>query len=120
MAYNIDTLFQMKANWTYFDFVFFWGIQLYESCNEPSLLKSVHGSYMTILELYRKRCDRIADYCSDLPRELACMQMSMMDERRETIENLTSQYKQCKLFIQTIKAELDKRPVDTEWDISDY
>ena len=25
MAYNIDTLLRMKANWTYSDFVFFWG-----------------------------------------------------------------------------------------------
>lgn len=25
MAYTIETLLQMKANWTYFDFVFFWG-----------------------------------------------------------------------------------------------
>ena len=25
MAYNIDTLLQMKANWTYSDFIFFWG-----------------------------------------------------------------------------------------------
>lgn len=25
MAYNIDTLLQMKANWAYSDFVFFWG-----------------------------------------------------------------------------------------------
>lgn len=93
---------------------------LYDSCNEPSLLKSVHGSYMNLLELYRNRREQIDDYWSDLPRELACMQMSMMDERREMIENLTSQYKQGELSIQTIKAELDKRPVDTEWDIYDY
>lgn len=93
---------------------------LYDSSNEPSLLKFVHGSYMNLLELYRNRREQIDDYWSDLPRELACMQMSMMDERREIIENLTSQYKQGELSIQTIKAELDKRPVDTEWDIYDY
>ena len=93
---------------------------LYDSSNEPSLLKFVHGSYMNLLELYRNRREQIDDYWSDLPRELACMQMSMMNERREMIENLTSQYKQGELSIQTITAELDKRPVDTEWDIYDY
>lgn len=49
---------------------------------EPSLLKSVQDSYINLLEMYRNRCEQIDGYWSDLPRELACMQMSMMDERR--------------------------------------
>ena len=91
---------------------------LYDSCNEPSLLKSVQDSYINLLEMYRNRCEQIDGYWSDLPRELACMQMSMMDERRELIENLNFQYMQGKLSVQSVKAELDKRP--KEWDAGDF
>ena len=68
--------------------------------------------------MYRNRFEQIDRYWSDLPRELACMQMSMMDERRELIENLNFQYMQGKLTVQSVKTELDKRP--KEWDAGDY
>ena len=93
---------------------------LYDCCNQPSLLKSVHGSYMHLFELFRKTREQIDGSWSDLPRQLACMQMDMMDERRTFIEDLTTQYKQGKLSIQALQAELDKRPADVEWDIYDY
>ena len=93
---------------------------LYDSCNEPSLLKSVQDSYMNLLEMYRNRCEQIEGHWSDLPRELACMQMYMMDERRELIENLHSKYKKGMLSIQSGKAELNKRPKDVDWDVSDF
>lgn len=83
-----------------------------------SLLKSVQDSYTNLLEMYHNRCEQIDGYWSDLPRELACMQMSMMDERRELIEDLNFQYMQGKLTVQSVKAELDKRP--KEWDESDF
>lgn len=93
---------------------------LYDSCNEPSLLKSIQDSYINLLEMFRNRCKQIEEHWSDLPRELACIQMAMMDERRETIVKLQSQYIQGKLSIQSIKTELDKRPNDVDWDVSDY
>ena len=93
---------------------------LYDSCNEPSLLKSVQDSYMNLLEMYRNRCEQIEGHWCDLPRELACMQMYMMDERRELIENLHSKYKKGMLSIQSVKAELNKRPKDVDWDVSDF
>lgn len=93
---------------------------LYDSCNEPSLLKSVQDSYINLLEMYRNRREQIEGHWSDLPRELACMQMFMMDERRELIEKLNSQYKKGLLSVQSVKAELDKRPKDVDWDVSDY
>lgn len=93
---------------------------LYDCCQEPSLLKSVHGSYVNLLEMYRNRCDQIDGYWSDLPRELAWMQIDMMDKRRETIEKLHTSYSQGKISVQEVKAELDKRPEDVEWDIYDY
>lgn len=93
---------------------------LYDSCNEPSLLKSIQDSYINLLEMFRNRCKQIEGHWSDLPRELACMQMAMMDERRESVEKLHSQYKQGKLCTQSVKAELDKRTKDVDWDVSDY
>lgn len=93
---------------------------LYDSCNEPSILKSVQDSYINLLEMYRNRCEQIEGHWSDLPRELACMQMHMMDERREFIEKLNSQYKMGLLSLQSLKQELDKRTKDVDWDISDY
>lgn len=93
---------------------------LYDSCNEPSLLKYVQDSYINLLEMYRNRCEQIEGHWSDLPRELACMQMYMMDERRELIENLHSKYKKGLLSIQSVKAELNKRPKDVDWDVSDF
>lgn len=93
---------------------------LYDSCNDQLLLKSVQNSYINLLEMYRNRYEQIEGYWSDLPRELACMQMSMMAERREFIENLNLQYKQGTLSIQSVKEELDKRPKDDDWDVSDY
>lgn len=93
---------------------------LYDSCNEPSLLKSVQDSYMNLLEMYRNRREQIEGHWSDLPRELACMQMFMMDERRELIEKLHSQYKKGLLSVESVKAELDKRPKDVDWDVSDF
>lgn len=93
---------------------------LYDSCNEPSLLKSVQDSYINLLEMYRNRREQIEGHWSDLPRELACMQMFMMDERRELIENLNAQYKKGLLSVESVKTELDKRPKDVDWDVSDY
>lgn len=93
---------------------------LYDSCNDPSLLKSIQDSYINLLEMYRHRCEQIDDSYSDLPRELACMQMAMMDERREAIVKLNSQYIQGELSIQSVKTELDKQPNDVDWDVSDY
>lgn len=93
---------------------------LYDSCNEPSLLKSVQDSYMSLLEMYRKKCERTDGYWSDLPRSLACTQKYMMDERREVIEDINSQYKQGKLSLQSVKAELEKRPKEDDWDEDDY
>lgn len=93
---------------------------LYDCCNEPSILKSVQDSYINLLEMYRNRREQIDGHWSDLPRELACMQMFMMDERRELIENITSQYKKGLLSVQSVKAELDKRPKDVDWDVSDF
>lgn len=93
---------------------------LYDSCNEPSLLKSVQDSYINLLEMYRNRCEQIEGHWSDLPREMSCMQMAMMDERREHIENLNTLYKQGKLSLEALKAELDERPEDVEWDVSDF
>lgn len=93
---------------------------LYDSCNEPSLLKSVQDSYLNLLEMYRKKCERTDGYWSDLPRSLACTQKYMMDERREVIEDLNSQYKQGKLSLQSVKAELEKRPKEDDWDEDDY
>lgn len=93
---------------------------LYDCCKEPSLLKSIHDSYVNLLEMYRNRCDQIEGYWSDLPRELAWMQIDMMDKRRETIEKLHTSYSQGKISVQEVKAELDKRPEDVEWDIYDY
>ena len=75
---------------------------------------------MNLLEMYRNRCEQIEGHWSDLPRELACMQMYMMDERRELIENLHSKYKKGMLSIQSVKAELNKRPKDVDWDVSDF
>lgn len=93
---------------------------LYNSCNDSLSLKSIQDSYINLLEMFRNRCKQIEGHWSDLPRELACMQMAMMDERRESIEKLHSQYKQGKLSTQSVKAELDKRPKDVDWDVSDY
>ena len=44
----------------------------------------------------------------------------MVDERREVIEDLNSQYKQGKLSLQSVKAELEKRPKEDDWDEDDY
>lgn len=96
-------------------------IKLYSSCNEPSLLKSVHKSYINFLEMYRNRCKQIDDSYSDLPRELACMQIAMMDDKRKEIESLILQFAQGKTSIQDIKLQLEKVPVDNnEWNIYDY
>ena len=95
-------------------------IRLYESCNDPSMLKSIQGSYINLMEIYNNRSAQIDDYWTDLPRELACMLAEMMDERRKMIRNLHAQYKQGKLTRQEVKAELDKRQEDVEWDIYDY
>ncbi len=93
---------------------------LYDTCNDPSLLGSVQDSYINLLDMFRNRRDQIDDHWSDLPRELACMQMVMMDERREVIEELCSQYKQGLISLQSVKEELDRRPEDVDWDIDDY
>lgn len=93
---------------------------LYDSCNDTSLLKSVQDSYINLLEMYRNRCEQIEGQWSDLPRELARMQMTMMDERREMIEKLHTRYLQGGVSVQEIKSELDKRPRDVEWDINNY
>ena len=82
---------------------------LYNSCNDPSLLQSIQDSYVDLLEMYRNKCEQIEGYWSDLPRELASMQMNMMEERQAFIESLQAQYKQGTLTPQAVKAELDKR-----------
>lgn len=95
--------------------------KLYRSCNEPSLLKSVHKSYINFLEMYRNRCNQIEDSYSDLPRELACMQIAMMDDKRKEIESLTIQFTQGKTSVQDIRLKLEKIPVDNDdWNIYDY
>lgn len=95
-------------------------IRLYESCNDPSMLKSIHGSYMHLMETYNNRSAQIDEYYTDLPRELASMLAEMMDERRIMIRNIHAQYREGKLTKEEVKAELDKRPEDVEWDIYDY
>lgn len=95
-------------------------IRLYESCNDPSMLKAIQGSYMHLLETYNNRTAQVDEYWTDLPRELGSMLAEMMDERRIMIRNLHAQYKQGKLTRQEVKAELDKRQEDVEWDIYDY
>lgn len=95
--------------------------KLYRSCNELSLLKSVHKSYINFLEMYRNRCNQIEDSYSDLPRELACMQIAMMDDKRKEIESLTIQFTQGKTSVQDIRLKLEKIPVDNDdWNIYDY
>lgn len=93
---------------------------LYDSCNDTSLLKYVQDSYINIMEMYRNRCEQIDGHWSDLPRELACMQIAMMDERREMIEKLHTRFSQGMITLKEVKSELDKRPEDVEWDIYDY
>lgn len=93
---------------------------LYDSCNEPSLLRYVQESYANLLEIYHNRCEQIEGYWSDLPRESAWMLIDMMEKRREMIEMLYTQYIQGKIAIHEVKAELEKRPEDVEWDIYDY
>lgn len=95
--------------------------KLYRTCNEPSLQKSVHKSYINFLEMYRHRCKQIDDSYSDLPRELACMQIAMMDDKRKEIESLTIQFTQGKTSVQDIRLKLEKIPVDNDdWNIYDY
>lgn len=95
--------------------------KLFDSCNKQSMLGSVHRSYLNVLTAYRNRCKQIDDSYSDLPRELACMQISMMDEKRAEIESFTSKYLQGKLTIKEIASELDRNIDDTEeWNIYDY
>ncbi len=93
---------------------------LYDSCNDPSLLKSIQDSYINLLEMFRNRCKQIEGHWSDLPRELACMQIDMMDKRRSSINKLSKLYKQGSLTIHSVKVELEKRPEDVKWDIYDY
>lgn len=95
--------------------------KLYRTCNEPSILKSIHRSYINFLEMYRNRCNQIDDSYSDLPRELACMQIAMMDDKRKEIESLTIQFTQGKTSVQDIRLKLEKISVDNDdWNIYDY
>ena len=95
--------------------------KLFDTCNKQSMLGSVHGSYLNVLTAYRNRCKKIEDSYSDLPRELACMQISMMNEKRSEIELFTSKYLQGKLTIKEIISKLDRNIDDTEeWNIYDY
>lgn len=95
--------------------------KLFCCCNDPSLLRAVHKSYVNLLEMYRNRCQQIDDSYSDLLRELACMQIAMMDNKRKEMESLMLQFTQGKTSIQAIKSKLEKIPVDNvEWDIHDY
>lgn len=95
--------------------------KLYRSCKEPSLLKSVHKSYINLLEKYRSRCKQIEDSYSDLPRELASMQIAMMDEKRHEIESLTLRHSHGKLLKRDVVRELEKKICDNEnWNIYDY
>lgn len=71
--------------------------------------------------MYRNRCNQIDDSYSDLPRELACMQIAMMDNKRKEIESLTIQFTQGKTSVQDIRLKLEKIPVDNDdWNIYDY
>lgn len=93
---------------------------LFDSCNDTSLLESIHASYRNVLDMFRNRSKQIDGHWSDLPRQLACMQIDMMDKRQEMIKNLNIQFKQGKVTVDNIRKELDKRPSDDKWDINDY
>lgn len=93
---------------------------LYDSCKSPALLKPIQDSYINLLEMFRNRCEQIDGRWSDLPRQIACMQSSMMDERCGLIREINDRYNQGVLTISSVMAELDRLEVDVDWDISNY
>lgn len=95
--------------------------KLLDQCAAPELLTSAHGSYEYVFELFRNRCDEIDGYWSDLPRELACMQIAMMGDKRAQIDDLRARHKNGTISVEGVKKELDARPADTVgWDTLDY
>lgn len=94
--------------------------ELYDSFNEPSLLPYIHKSYQNLLAAYRNRCSQVEGSWSDLPRELACMQIAMMEGRRQAIEKLLLQNQQKSVTIQDIKAKLGNEVDDEKWEICDF
>ena len=64
---------------------------LFDRCQTPSLLESLHGSYLYLLEVYAERYHRVTSqgHWSDQPRELASMMIVMMNERREWVESIS-------------------------------
>lgn len=124
-AYGAGTQSEMNVSaWRWVMVSDYWLIDayktLFDTCNDPSLLPSVHRSYINLLSMYRNRRDQLEGYWSDQPRELARMLTTMMEEQREKIEHLTRQYREGTLDTKAVKATLDKVPEDTEWDIYDY
>lgn len=96
---------------------------LYNRCQTPSLLESVHGSYLYLLEIYAARYHYITGtgHWSDQPRELASMMSAMMDEKREWVETLQSRLEKGEITVQDVRVELDARPADTDdWESGDY
>ena len=93
---------------------------LYDSCKSPALLKPIQDSYINLFEMFRNRCEQIDGRWSDLPRQIACMQSSMMDERCALIKEINGRYNKGVLSFPSVMAELDKLNVDVDWDISNY
>ena len=96
---------------------------LFDRCQTPSLLESLHGSYLYLLEVYAERYHHVTSqgHWSDQPRELASMMIVMMNERREWVESLQSRWEKGELTVTDIKAELDARPADIDdWEYWDY
>lgn len=94
---------------------------LYDQCAQPSLLASIHGSYCYLFEIYRVYCDQINGYWSDLPRQLACLEYALMEERQHTLENLLESYTKGEITLENIKESLDARPNNTDdWDLGVY
>lgn len=96
---------------------------LFDRCQTPSLLESLHGSYLYLLEVYAERYHHVTSHghWSDQPRELASMMIVMMNEKREWVESLQSRLEKGELTVTDIKAELDARPADIDdWEYWDY
>lgn len=94
--------------------------KLYDYFKDPSLLPFIHKSYLNLQTAYRNRCSQIEGSWSDLPRELACMQIAMLEERREAIEKLLLQNQQKSVTIQNVKAKLGNEVDDEKWEICDF
>ena len=96
---------------------------LFDQCQTPSLLESVHGSYLYLLDIYAERYHRVTSmgHWTDQPRELASMMIAMMKEKQEWVENLQSRLERGEITVKDISAELDARPADNDdWESLDY